>query len=63
MKCKDCKFYKPYPYDEQPGMGDCKNTLVRGESGLIKLVYCEDFYISENFGCIYAEQKTKIEEQ
>lgn len=55
MKCRECKFYKEDI--DKDGWGDCTNLLVRGRLGAIYIKYCEEFNISEHFGCIYAERK------
>jgi len=63
VKCKDCRFYKSNDLSDPDGKNpdtkwDCINPKIRGESGLIHLVYCEGFFIDPDFGCIYAEARS-----
>lgn len=53
VRCAVCKFYKRD--EEYEGLGDCKNPEVRGKNARIILKYCDEFYIAEDFGCIFAE--------
>jgi len=51
--CGNCKFYqKDIEYN---GMGNCKNTEVMGSRIILK--YCEEFYLTEDFGCTRFESK------
>ncbi len=59
-KCINCAHFNPDTYGDMVGWGDCQNPIVRGESGLIKLVYCAEFYISENFGCVFFKAKKEV---
>lgn len=53
VKCKNCFYFIPDCWGDK-GFGDCKNKLIRkGKNAMIKIIYCDEFGISENFGCIY----------
>lgn len=51
ITCKECKYSKKY--DAEEGVILCQNNEVMGSR--IILVYCEDFFLSEDFGCIFAK--------
>jgi hypothetical protein len=59
MKCKDCKFFEyHHKWHDMQGYGDCKSKKIFvWRKPLIHLKYCEEFSISENFGCIYGKEK------
>ena len=55
VRCGNCKHYQPdSEYDD---LGDCKNPEVRPTRIILK--YCEEFYISKDFGCIFFELKPR----
>ena len=59
FKCYECVYFNKTSY--MKGYGDCGNKKVRGsEIPLIWLHYCDDFAISENFGCIYGDKNPDI---
>ena len=47
--CASCRFYVRDTTEK--GMGDCKNPEVRPNR--IILVWCDEFYIADDFGCIF----------
>ncbi len=55
VRCGNCKHYQPD--SEYKEMGDCKNPEVRPNRIILK--YCEEFYISKDFGCIFFEEKPR----
>ncbi len=61
LKCAECKFYKRD--SEYDGLGDCIHEGVRGERARIIIKYCEEFYISEDFGCIFAESIPVVKQE
>ena len=53
MKCKDCKYFK---YDTEygnQGYGSCGNDEVMFQKIIFN--YCDEFYITDDFGCIFFE--------
>lgn len=56
ITCKECKYSKTY--DAEEGVILCQNKKVMGSK--IVLVYCYDFFLSEDFGCIFAELSEEL---
>ena len=56
ISCAKCRYYHKDP--EYNKLGDCGNSEVRGSNAKIILNYCNEFYIADDFGCIYFEKRS-----